>query len=169
MRNAPGGAPRTQVKSRSAGRAYIIRIYAVSTAGLVYISSDTGVVWKTTTVSANLDGVSCSSTGERLLVWDKNLGIVYISLDFGNTWTPSSLPSKQWVSVVMSGDGLTAYGCYTVNGRIYTLKVGFSSGVVSGIIALEPDVETSLRCIDTVVPQTYKMFTNPGDVYGTLS
>ncbi|MCW5557950.1 MAG: immunoglobulin domain-containing protein [Verrucomicrobiae bacterium] len=86
--------------------------------GPIYCSSDSGVTWiKSGAPEGYWQSVACSADGARIVAvqsWELNLflsdplrapGRIYVSSDFGQTWTESSAPERLWKSVAMSADG----------------------------------------------------------------
>lgn len=86
--------------------------------GPIYLSSDSGTTW---TKSGAPDGywqsVACSADGSRIVaVQGRNEdwrffnpiripGGIYVSADFGQTWSATAAPVRLWKSVAMSADG----------------------------------------------------------------
>lgn len=94
----------------------------------VYISTDSGITWNTTSLPEKEWGkVTSSADGKYLAALDKtyNGNAIYTSSDFGETWT-ADIVSKQikWASIILPANNelnLIGYGdANYLNGYIYT-------------------------------------------------
>ena len=95
----------------------------------IYISSDFGVTWtQSNSPQKYWQAVSLSASGQyqtAVSITDPGVGgdgggpeYIYVSTDFGNTWTQSNSPEKKWFSVSLSDSG--QYQTAVVyNGYIY--------------------------------------------------
>ena len=91
--------------------------------GLIYRSLDYGQTWtRTTAPTNNWTSIASSADGAKLFavsgprtIYDLNSpageyiagdGLIYRSLDSGQTWTQTSAPNDDWTSVTASADGV---------------------------------------------------------------
>ena len=96
----PGGYAGAVACSQDGARFVTVANDAVSR------STDYGSSWTTTSGyswATRVPALASSSDGSRLLA-STALGQLYLSTDFGATWTPQG-PTKAWGGVAMSGDG----------------------------------------------------------------
>jgi hypothetical protein len=115
----------------------------------VYVSSNTGVTWRQTSVpfdTVNAPGyyVACSSNGATVLVASPTKG-VYVSTDTGATWTTVTALSPYVAtlnySVSVSPDGATmAIGVNQVAGSNITAYVSLDGGVSWGLTVIPNSV-----------------------------
>jgi hypothetical protein len=135
-RSLPGEAWWTSVSVSSTGQYQTAVIFG----GEIYTSADYGKTWKVTgpAGAASWGSVSVSSTGRHQTATssgpgesDDKPGGIYISSDFGATWTEVSSAFKKllWTSVSMSSTGQYQTACvgsesfpFTGPGAIYTSK-----------------------------------------------
>jgi photosystem II stability/assembly factor-like uncharacterized protein len=79
--------------------------------GYVYKSADAGLSWtkiSALSTSRRWQHITCDYTGQHVVICVTN-GYIYYSVDYGVTWAQSNAPSKNWASVILSGDGLVGY------------------------------------------------------------
>lgn len=91
--------------------------------GQIHLSQDGGLTWETPSNSETNYwqfwlSISSSSNGSQLAAVTAS-GSIYISQNFGNTWTPANAPNENWFSVASSADG-TKLVVVANSGPIYT-------------------------------------------------
>jgi photosystem II stability/assembly factor-like uncharacterized protein len=101
-------------------------MYAVFQGAGVYVSRDSGVTWKSTSISSAASAwtaVACSSDGKIAVVTSYNGG-VYTTTDAGETWTKTPLSNGQmWFSATCSTSG-NKMAVSSQNGVIFTFSAG---------------------------------------------
>jgi len=82
----------------------------------LFISQNGGVTWTEKIGQSYWSSVSVSNNGQKMIVSSQQTGSVYISTDFGNTWTlNSALGTGNWIVARVSGNGsLFAVGMTSV-------------------------------------------------------
>ena len=79
--------------------------------GYIYVSTDAGTTWATSTAPAEYwNGIASSADGTRLVaISDQNgdaaPGNIYISTDGGVTWATSTAPTGGWQGITSSANG----------------------------------------------------------------
>jgi hypothetical protein len=88
----------------------------------IYLSNDFGISWTSVSLKKQWKSVSLSASGQyqAAVANDYQGDYIYVSIDFGNTWTQSNSPEKQWNGVSVSGSGqhITAC-CYEADVPVY--------------------------------------------------
>jgi len=88
-----------------------IKIFAPASNSFIFISEDSGVTWRQTAVSTSWNSISASSDGTKLIANNGTVGglqgILFYSLDSGNTWNSSVTPQAggAFQQVTSSNDG----------------------------------------------------------------
>jgi len=79
----------------------------------IYLSNDFGISWASVSLQKKWKSVSLSASGQyQAAVANEYPGQnIYVSIDFGNTWTPSNSPEKRWKGVSVSGSGQHITAC----------------------------------------------------------
>jgi hypothetical protein len=127
LANTPGVLPGTsawlQCSSSSDGTKLVIGTF--QTASGVFTSADSGVTWTARAgsgipASAQYYGTASSSDGSRLIT-GINPGIIYISTNYGVSWTAQTIdPSARWFAFAGSSDGRTLIATAYDVGFVYT-------------------------------------------------
>ncbi len=96
--------------------------------GSVYLSTNSGATWATTSLPSTMWNSPCSSTnGSRLAAAAGYSTIyggyrrIYTSTDSGVTWTQTAAPRQNWTSIACSADGSKLAAMANGTG-IYTWK-----------------------------------------------
>src|ERR1039457_2639148 len=79
-----------------------------SNPGFIYVSTNSGRIWKSTSAPSNFWAcVASSADGTKLVAVDSGRGdgLIYASTNSGKTWNPTSAPGNFWSSVASSMDG----------------------------------------------------------------
>jgi photosystem II stability/assembly factor-like uncharacterized protein len=103
----PGGAP-SRYWSSIASSADGTRLVAAAMTGEIYTSTDSGATWWSNSVPPwnNWNAVASSADGARLAAVPYTpRGPVYVSMNFGNTWTATGAPITNWYSIASSANG----------------------------------------------------------------
>lgn len=95
----------------------------------IYKSVTSGTTFSLISGSTNMRQCACSITGQYIIS-ARNPGLVYISADYGSTWS-SKLYSAGWYSVAMSLDGKTQM-VGAENGNIFCYSTDFGSSWLTG-------------------------------------
>jgi hypothetical protein len=86
--------------------------------GPVYVSTNSGITWNTTSLpNGDWYGLASSSDGTKLVATSFG-GRIYTSTDSGTTWTARE-SNRNWVSVASSADGIKLVAAVR-NGNMYT-------------------------------------------------
>ena len=75
---------------------------AVANSSPIFISTNYGLTWSAHGPVVTWAAVASSANGNKLAAADYNMGRIYTSSDFGNTWTPTSSPAKRWRTIASS-------------------------------------------------------------------
>jgi DNA-binding beta-propeller fold protein YncE len=119
------------VASSADGNTLMACVYST---GNVYLSTNAGVIWTKTGLSAkNWNSVAESADGTKMVAL-ANSGIatfgigsggIFTSTDSGATWVTNNVPSAAWTCAAMSADGneiISTIGNPSTTGGIYILK-----------------------------------------------
>jgi len=72
----------------------------------LFISQNGGITWTEKIGQTRWSSVSVSNNGQKMIASSQDTGSVYISTDYGNTWTlNSALGTGNWIVARVSGDG----------------------------------------------------------------
>ena len=117
------------------------RLVATGTGGQICTSADSGVTWiPQTTLLGQPTSVASSADGSRLAVTTGGSstgasGNIYISSDFGSTWTLSAgAPTASWADIASSADGsLLVAAVY--GGNVYVSSQSSTTTGTAGYLA----------------------------------
>jgi hypothetical protein len=84
-----------------------VKLAAVVNGGGIYTSGDSGVTWiqQSNAPSTLWYSISSSASGGELIAVSSTN--VYVSANYGATWTPQNIASQNWQASACSGDGST--------------------------------------------------------------
>ena len=98
-----------------------------------YISKNSGITFTNVLSLNNIQSISCSNDGSIAMLCGLNSDL-YISNNYGNTWTGVGFSPRKWVSISCNGSGKNAIACNDPEGAsaIYTsMNYGVSWGLAS--------------------------------------
>jgi len=91
-------------------------ILSVANPGAIYTSTNAGATWALTSapatnwfaVASSADGATLAAVvgaGADLSPGQPSPGLIYVSTNFGNSWTPTRAPTEFWSCIALSADG----------------------------------------------------------------
>jgi photosystem II stability/assembly factor-like uncharacterized protein len=100
----------------------------------IYVSTDSGATW-TTTSAPNLSWycVASSADGTKLVAVPWQTNVIYTSSNGGANWTPNPVPNSAWYAVGSSADGNTLVAVVDYGG-IYTSTNSGASWTPTSIV-----------------------------------
>ena len=110
-------------------------LVASSVSSVIWVSTNSGTSWLSNNVTGVTEwsAVASSADGNKLLAADGSdfsyPGLIYISTNWGITWSPTSAPTNSWTSVASSADG-TKLVATTWNSQARAGLIGGSGGYI---------------------------------------
>lgn len=126
----------------------LVGIKSTSAAGYVFISTDEGMTWATSTSAGSKIWKSLAISANGLKIAAAGGGYVYISNDGGSTWATSTtaLGSKSMRSVNMSDNGLKLFMTTSFDNNYYSNDGGSTwqlSDLIPGIYDIDDSIDMS--------------------------
>ena len=99
--------------------------------GPIYISTNSGITWMTTSAPSNNDWNSIASSADgSKIVAEATSQLIYVSTNSGATWTQASGgPSGSWTAVACSANGVKLVAASQIDYQTYAIYVSTNSGI----------------------------------------
>jgi hypothetical protein len=98
-----------------------------STSTGTYISSNYGASFTLNSSLINIGGISISSTGQYMIAHVFSSGLIWVSSNYGLSWTSISTGYTNMYGCAVSGNGLYLGVCQTSSGYVYTSALSTSA------------------------------------------
>ena len=133
-----------------------IAVSNYTTSKYVYISNDTGVTWSLNLTGDTFNNCDVSSDGKYMTV--ASGGGVYISNNYGSTWTKTSALSSNLCSIAGTGQ----YQVMTSGEIYYSTDYGVNWGIINGTNEAWQDIKltTNLKYIFITKQYVVKQIVN---------